>query len=588
MRSAAACPCSFRCAATPLLLTLMALLLFRRGILPRDRPKLYEEILELLLGQWDKVRAGQSLADAIGCPDWTSERLRPLLDRLSYEAHLAGSSHDGRGRLERGRVRDALIEFFEKAKLPDAWGAAQRCLSYFEQRSGLLTADGPSSYVFAHLTLQEHCAGLHLLLSRDPVAQVLARRQEDRWREPIFLGLGVIQATNPYLVEKLLRTLIMRHEGEHAKTDACWYRDLILAAELGHDRDWSYLREQEVDVAGLQADLRRGLVTLLADRAQPLPVAERVRVGFLLGDLGDPRYPVTLEEWKTELARRNEEFGQPVGYWCYVRGGSYQIGGWDADEQAAEIALPAFWLARYPITVAQFAPFVEVGYAPDAERWWTKNGWQWKQRNKRTEPREWRGADYNSPNQPVIGVSWYEATAYCAWLSEQMQSSGYVVRLPSEAEWEAAAAYDTQGQRHNYPWGEAEPTPELAIYDASKLGRPAPVGCCPAGAAPCGELDMAGNVWECTCSHWAGYPAQSGQVKVDFQMKNRSHGQSYRPTPPQKFPLDKSLRCAIIMCSKRMFVRVRRHTQGVLDESCNHHNSTSGSTLGRSACTGGD
>ncbi|RRR78594.1 MAG: NACHT domain-containing protein [Candidatus Viridilinea halotolerans] len=503
-------------AATPLLLTLMALLLFRRGILPRDRPKLYEEILELLLGQWDKVRAGQSLADAIGCPDWTSERLRPLLDRLSYEAHLAGSSHDGRGRLERGRVRDALIEFFEKAKLPDAWGAAQRCLSYFEQRSGLLAADDPSTYVFAHLTLQEHCAGRHLLLSRDPVAQVVARRHEDRWREPIFLGLGVIQATNPYLVEKLLRTLVMRQEGEQAKADGCWYRDLILAAELGHDRDWSYLREQEVDVAGLQADLRRGLVTLLADRAQPLPVAERVRAGFLLGDLGDPRFPVAIAQWQAELARRNEDFGQSAGYWCYVREGSYRIGGWDADEQAAEIALPTFWLARYPITVAQFAPFVAVGYGPEAERWWTPNGWQWKQQRDRTEPWGWRGANYNSPNQPVIGANWYEASAYCVWLSEQLQPSGYVVRLPTEAEWEAAAAYDAQGQRRIYPWGEVEPTPELAIYDASKLGWPAPVGCCPAGAAPCGALDMVGNVWEWTCSHGESYPARSGVISDDF------------------------------------------------------------------------
>ncbi|PDW01138.1 formylglycine-generating enzyme family protein, partial [Candidatus Viridilinea mediisalina] len=61
------------------------------------------------------------------------------------------------------------------------------------------------------------------------------------------------------------------------------------------------------------------------------------------------------------------------------------------------------------------------------------------------------------------------------------------------------------------------PTPELAIYDASKLGRPAPVGCCPAGVAPCGALDMAGNVWEWTCSHGESYPAWSGQVEADFQ-----------------------------------------------------------------------
>jgi formylglycine-generating enzyme required for sulfatase activity len=511
-------------AATPLLLTLMALLLVRRGTLPRDRPRLYEEILELLLGQWDKVRDGQSLAEVIGRPDWTSERLRPLLDRLSYEAHLAGSSMDGRGRLERGRVRDALIDFFETAQVPEPWSAARRCLDYFEQRSGLLSPDGDESYVFAHLTLQEHCAGRHLLLSRDAVRQVLLRRGEDRWREPIFLGLGVVQATNPYLVEKVLRMLVDQREEGAEKPTARWYRDLILAAELGKDRDWAYLRDQEVDVPGLQADLRAGFVALLADREQPVPVAERVRAGALLGELGDPRVPVTAEDWQTALMQRNECFGQSRDFWCYVRGGTYQIGGWRAGGPQAAITLSAFWVARYPITVAQYEPFVAVGYGPDAERWWTPQGWQWKQRRRRTEPWGWDDPTYRGPNQPVVGINWYEATAYCAWLTEQVQNdlpTGYVVRLPSEAEWEVAAAYDGQGQRRSYPWGEQEPTPELAIYDASTLSRPAPVGCCPAGAAACGALDMAGNVWEWTCSQWEQYPAQSGVVVTDFQQSER-------------------------------------------------------------------
>lgn len=506
-------------AATPLLLTLMALLLVRRGTLPRDRPRLYEEILELLLGQWDKVRDSQSLAEVIGRPDWTSERLRPLLDRLSYEAHLAGSSVDGRGRLERGRVRDALIDFFETAQVPEPWSAAQRCLDYFEQRSGLLSPDGDESYVFAHLTLQEHCAGRHLLLSRDAVRQVLVRRGEDRWREPIFLGLGVVQATNPYLVEKMLRTLVDQCEEGGEKPVARWHRDLILAAELGKDRDWAYLRDQEVDVSGLQADLRAGFISLLADREQPVPVAERVRVGVLLGELGDPRVPVTSEAWQAELAQRNQAFGQPTGYWCYVGGGTYQIGGWEEGEPHAAIILKSFWIARTPITVAQYAPFVDVGYRPAAERWWTPQGWQWKQQDNRTEPGLWNTSAYRGPNQALVGLTWYEATAYCAWLTEQVRAAlpeGYVIRLPTEAEWEAAAAYDAQRQRRLYPWGEQEPTPELVIYDANKLGRPVPVGCCPAGAAACGALDLVGNVWEWTCSHWEQYPAQSVHVVEDF------------------------------------------------------------------------
>ncbi len=89
-------------AETPLLLTMMALVLFNKGELPRDRPQLYERILELLLGQWDQVREGQSLAEAVGLRDWGSDRIQPLLDRLSYEAHQRGMSQDGRGRVARG------------------------------------------------------------------------------------------------------------------------------------------------------------------------------------------------------------------------------------------------------------------------------------------------------------------------------------------------------------------------------------------------------------------------------------------------------------------------------------------------------
>src|SRR5262249_7835006 len=148
----------------------------------------------------------------------------------------------------------------------------------------------------------------------------------------------------------------------------------------------------------------------------------RVRAGAALGRLGDPRTPVTIVVWCTELGQRNEDFGKSAGYWCYVRPGTYRIGGWEQREKAANIALPAFWVARYPITVAQYGRFVEVGYRPDAESWWTPNGWRWKQEEQRTQPWRWNQAPYDAPNQPVIGITWYEATAFCAWLSEQVKN----------------------------------------------------------------------------------------------------------------------------------------------------------------------
>ncbi len=231
------------------------------------------------------------------------------------------------------------------------------------------------------------------------------------------------------------------------------------------------------------------------------PFAERLRAAELVGRVGDPRIPVAAEQWRAELSRRNTDFGKPTGYWCYVREGAYRIGGWEKDQGSANITLRAFWVARLPITVAQYAAFLA-----DA-------------RGKDNTPYLWGIAPWTGPNQPVIGISWRNATAYCVWLSAQMADdlpTGYALRLPTEAEWEASAAYDARGSRRDYPWGNDAPTPERAIYDASGRKNPAPVGCCPSGAATCGALDMAGNVWEVITSYYKGYPALSGQVKKDF------------------------------------------------------------------------
>jgi formylglycine-generating enzyme required for sulfatase activity len=104
--------------------------------------------------------------------------------------------------------------------------------------------------------------------------------------------------------------------------------------------------------------------------------------------------------------------------------------------------------------------------------------------------------DFNNPLQPVVGISLFEAEAYCRWLSAQ---SGLRVRLPTEAEWEAAA----RGQeRRPWPWGEHEPTLESFNADSLHLLRTSPVGVFPAGDTPEGMVDVAGNVWEWSTSEY--------------------------------------------------------------------------------------
>ncbi|PDW00667.1 SUMF1/EgtB/PvdO family nonheme iron enzyme [Candidatus Viridilinea mediisalina] len=477
-------------AKTPLLLTLMALVLYNKGELPRDRPQLYERILELLLGQWDHVREGQSLGQAIGMPTWDSSYIRPLLDRLSYEAHGAASSQDGRGRLARGEVYTALIDFFQQTEVASPGDAAVRCLDYIDQRSGLLLPDGADTFTFAHLTLQEHCAGRQIALNaEDPVALVMAHRHDDRWREPIFLGVGLAP---PLVLDRLFNDLIEREEAGKSKPVARWYRDLILAAELGADRDWSYLRTRpQIRATRWQAALKQGLEELLADRVQPLPVAERVRAGFLLGDrdLGDPRFPVTVDEWRNASERALA--GDANGYFCPIPAGTYWIGSANDDPDAKDEERPQhtitlahpIYIARYPLTNAQWRAWVRLG---DGQPSYTDDD-----------------SDLNHPNQPVVGVSWVMANAYCAWFSTAI---GADLRLPSEQEWEAAAR---GGDRRRYPWGDDWREDHAATEEdrATRGWRwSIPVGCYPAGAAPCGALDMAGNVREWMVNTWQSYP----------------------------------------------------------------------------------
>ncbi len=358
----------------------------------------------------------------------------------------------------------------------------------------------------------------------NPLALILDHRDDDRWRKPIFLGLGTIQEGNPWLIESVLRRLIQR---DAEKSTECWHRDLILAAEIGVDRDWASLQEQGLDGVTLQRDLRGGLAALLNDPAPPLPVAERMRAGVLLGDLGDPRFPVEQDAWRHELLQRTESFGAASGYWCYVRPGTYRIGGWSKkwSEQAesANIPLPGFWIARYPVTVAQYRAFIAAdGYhQPD---YWTQNGWQWQQQAHRIQPWQWDDPQYTSANQAVIGVTWYEAMAFCAWLTSELADclpTGYAICLPSEAEWEAAAAYDAAMERRSYPWGDRPaPTLEHVFADdpGNRLDAAAPVGVCAAGAAVCGALDMVGQVWEWCNSRYKAYPQGAADVQKDFTL----------------------------------------------------------------------
>jgi hypothetical protein len=277
-------------------------------------------------------------------------------------------------------------------------------------------------------------------------------------------------------------------------TDAV-QQDILLAAGNFYNPEW---REVVLLLGGVlyRQGLEKvdGLISAVLENLEPRPsLAQQARCAGLLGAVAldlqpfhyqpaDPRYQWTMDavlgifdaykaygiefRARLEAAEALGQAGDPrlrQDNWVTIEGGGPS-------------SLMPFQIARYPVTVEEYRQFVtDEGY--QNQRWWQADGF-----SENTEPRGWDEQSQH-PSRPVTGVSWYEASAYCAWDG---------VRLPTEAEW-GRAARGLEGRE--YPWGNEPPDERRANFDM-KVGQPTPVGLYPAGATPEGVADMAGNVWE--------------------------------------------------------------------------------------------
>jgi formylglycine-generating enzyme required for sulfatase activity len=174
----------------------------------------------------------------------------------------------------------------------------------------------------------------------------------------------------------------------------------------------------------------------------------------------------------------------------------------DFEQPQTKVSLPEYWIGRYPVTVAQFAAFVQAcGYVTAAEK--VRDGYTWR-------TPQGKGSELKTKaSHPVTYVTWYTARAFCDWLTEQMQTAArptgsptaylLAARLPNEAEWEKAAR-GTDGRL--YPWGSQAPAANLCNFN-NLVGDTTPVGrYSPGGDSPYRVADMAGSVWEWTSSLW--------------------------------------------------------------------------------------
>ncbi|GAB4547633.1 MAG: hypothetical protein Kow0063_42340 [Anaerolineae bacterium] len=265
-------------------------------------------------------------------------------------------------------------------------------------------------------------------------------------------------------------------------------------------RLWNVLKQEDFtfDVGPEVVDL------LIHLSAPPVEAPPEVKVQAARPEAARPP-----RERLAKVAERAELVPGLAPAWVEVPAGPFLMGSRDDNPLAFDnekpqfpMELPAYRIGRYPVTNAEFARFVEAG-GYENRGFWTGAGWEWKVENDITGPERY-GDEFDQAEQPVVGVSWYEAVAYCNWLTRALRESGELaegeaVRLPTEAEWEKAA----RGEHgREWPWGD-DFDPARANTGEAGPGHTTPVGRhSPAGDSPYGCADMAGNVWEWCATRW--------------------------------------------------------------------------------------
>jgi formylglycine-generating enzyme required for sulfatase activity len=174
-----------------------------------------------------------------------------------------------------------------------------------------------------------------------------------------------------------------------------------------------------------------------------------------------------------------------------------------------------FWIDKYEVTNADYAEFIAAeGYTTPS--YWTVVGWDAKQTYGWRQPRYWTGENWNQPDQPVVGVSWYEAQAYATWRG---------MALCTEAQWEYAAR-GPDGLI--YPWGNVFNADKL-VYGGNSSGTTAPVGSYANESSWVGAFDLSGNAFEWTVSEYHPYPytAWDGRETISSSQRRVLRGGSW-------------------------------------------------------------
>ena len=509
--------------ANPMLLTILCIVFLDKRQLPTGRAELYAQCIQVLLQEWrQEVFAKQRTSEQ---PPYDAKAAQSVLAQLAWWMHQ-----------EQDRTVAPLEELAAEATqalatLSPSAGLGLdglRFIHRMREEAGLLalSGEGDGRCGFLHKTFQEYLAAEYAATTGK--AQFLAQRvTQPWWQEAALLSLRQSRSHCADFFREMLKVGLP--EMQPLLADQCLNEALYFVAEPF---------VQTVKRKSTKPERRAAVLRMLRSRAAQVPElkellesrnneslapsprysGERAGVRGDSSHAADPSPPTPLPG----VPGRGEPHRQPGDLWTddrtgityvWIPAGQFVMGsdkGRDDEKPAHRVTISKpFWLARYPVTNAQYARYMAAdfrssGGSPESSQNPNRDNAADQQASrlsyKSQQPAFWNDRRFNQPEQPVVGVSWDDAVAFAKWAQG---------RLPTEAEWEYACRAGTTTE---YSFGDdAARLGEYAWFGNNSDQQTQPVGTKMPNAW--GLYDMHGNVWEwCQDYYNSGYYKQSPEV----------------------------------------------------------------------------
>jgi formylglycine-generating enzyme required for sulfatase activity len=517
-------------AGTPVLLQIMAILWKEYGTLASGRAALYEKCTDYLLDRRDRVRD-----------------ILPLLPAEQAKIVLRPIALWMQEKLKTDEISNSALQKRMKSLLDEVKPGltAENFIKNLIDRAGILQEFGEESYIFRHKSFREFLAAGQLAeeIHRKPArARLLVNHFNDGWwRETLLFALTLPKPSIfadfmshflphknnaggfPVLLEQIVK--------EAPKKSIEPFQKFFANPKQNWQNQHNALNclrfvPSEPAIALVKKVWESGKIERVRQKAEEMLIEWQVIKPSIIELKASIRGEAKLKSRAYIMIRNPIELNAeyhliPAGEYIY-------------SVTKKKTTVPQIYLAKYPVTNKLYRRFIDylsgrsqyeqMSHVPNlplqvfAEHLLQEisdtsgfkeylgtdlRSWAKKLRSSFDDDKRFNGDD-----QPVVGVSWYAAMAYCHWLTELYQAfsaqnaessdtdalrrkEGLFFRLPTETEWEWAAS----GGKRIYPWGNEDPIDSRANY-GEKIGHTTPVSAYPAGATPEGLMDLAGNVWE--------------------------------------------------------------------------------------------